>query len=86
MAIVDSITGRVYDVPFSLEDLPDAWLEGHGGWVAHKRIEFRPNSRLMKFDACLNERDCGMYDYAMVEGRGLKLIQKELLPKEFQQE
>ena len=27
--------------------------------------------------------DCGFYDYAMVDGKGLSLIRKELLPKQF---
>jgi hypothetical protein len=38
----------------------------------------------MKVNGCPNERDCGFYDYIMVEGEGLKLIRKRLLPKEFQ--
>lgn len=81
--IVDSITGRVYEVPFSLEDLPYPWLDKHEG-EGHQRMDYRPDSRLMKFDACLNEVDCGFYDYAMVDGKGLKLLRKELLPPEFQ--
>jgi hypothetical protein len=81
--IVDSMTGRVYDVPFSLEDLPYQWLEKHAG-ENHARMDYRPDSRLMKFDACLNEVDCGFYDYVMEDGKGLKLVRKELLPPEFQ--
>jgi len=38
----------------------------------------------MKLDACLNEKDCGLYDYLMVDGKGLRLLRKELLPPEFQ--
>ena len=82
-AIVDSITGRVYDVPFSLEDLPYPWLDEHEG-EGHQRMDYRPDSRLMKFDACLNEVDCGFYDYVMVDNKGLELVRKELLPPEFQ--
>lgn len=82
-AIVDSITGRVYEVPFSLEDLPYQWLDTHEG-EGHPRMDYRPDSRLMKFDACLNEIDCGFYDYEIVDGKGLKLVRKELLPPEFQ--
>jgi hypothetical protein len=82
-AIVDSITGRVYEVPFSLEDLPYPWLDKQEG-EGHQRMDYRPDSRLMKFDACLNETDCGFYDYVMVDGKGLELVRKELLPPEFQ--
>ena len=49
-----------------------------------ERMEFHPNSRLLKVNACPNEANCGLYDYVMVEGRGLKLVRKELLPEEFQ--
>jgi hypothetical protein len=82
-AIVDSINGRVYGVPFSLEDLPYQWLDKHED-ESHERMNYRPDSRLMKFDACLNEVECGFYDYVMVDGKGLKLLRKELLPSEFQ--
>src|SRR5580704_10775914 len=77
--IVDSTTGRIYDVPFSLVDLPYPWMEKHSE-EPHDRMSFQPDSRLIKFDACLNEADCGFYDYVMVEGKGLKLVRKELLP------
>lgn len=81
--IVDSLTGRVYDVPFSLQDLPYSWEEKNAD-EPHDRMAFRPDSRLMKLDACLNETECGLYDYVMVDGKGLKLIRKELLPRAFQ--
>jgi hypothetical protein len=81
--IVDSMTGRIYDVPFSLVDLPNAWVEKHAD-EAHDRMAFRPDSSLMKIDACPNEMDCGLYDYVMVDGKGLELVRKELLPAEFQ--
>jgi len=83
--IVDSLTGRVYDVPFSLADLPYSWIEKHAN-EPHDRMAFRPDSRLMKIDACLNETDCGLYDYVMVDGKGLMLLRKELLSTEFQPE
>jgi hypothetical protein len=82
-ALVDSVTGRVYVVPFSLEDLPFSWLDEHGGDEAHKRMDYRPDSRLMKIDGCLNEVGCGFYDYVMVDDKGLKLVRKELLPPKF---
>jgi hypothetical protein len=47
---------------------------------------YRPSSRLLKINGCPNERNCGFYDYEMVDGKGLRLIQKRLLPKEFQEE
>jgi hypothetical protein len=80
--IVDSISGRVYD-GFGVAGLPFTWFEKHGG-EEMERMEFHPNSRLLKINACPNEANCGLYDYVMVDGRGLKLIRKELLPKEFQ--
>jgi len=82
--IVDSATGRVYDVPFALAELPIPWEEAHGGDDSLKRMDYRPDSRLMKINACLNEQDCGFYDYVMVDGQGRKLVRKELLPAEFQ--
>jgi hypothetical protein len=81
--IVDSQSGRIYDLPFSLADLPYEWVQKHVG-EPHDRMAFRSNSRLMKIDACPNEKDCGLYDYVMVDGKGLKLVRKELLPAEFQ--
>lgn len=83
--IVDSITGTVYEVPFSVVELPGSWEESHDAGV-HERMEFHPDSRLMKFDMCPNEHDCGFYDYLMVDGKGLKLVRKELLPKQYQSE
>jgi hypothetical protein len=85
LAIVDSLTGKVYDVPFSLEDLPYSWIEKHAN-EPHDRMAFRSDSRLMKIDACLNETECGLYDYVMMDGKGLRLLRKELLPTEFQPE
>jgi hypothetical protein len=82
-AIVDSISGRAYSAPFAVEELPGAWEEKHIGNFPG-RMEYRPDSILMKVNGCPSERDCGFYDYLMVEGEGLKLIRKELLPKEFQ--
>lgn len=78
--IVDSITGAVYS-GFNVADLPAAWIEKHG---EQEQMEFRPNSRLIKINGCINEENCGFYDYAMIEGKGLKLLRKELLPREFQ--
>ena len=47
-------------------------------------MEFHPNSRLLKINSCPNGSNCGFYDYVMIDGSGLKLVRKELLPKEFQ--
>jgi hypothetical protein len=69
--IVDSMTGRVYDVPFSLVELPATWVDEHGGEDATKRMDYRQDSRLLKINA-------------MVDGEGLKLVRKELLPTQFQ--
>jgi len=79
-AIVDSITGAVYD-GFSVADLPLAWVEKH---EEQPRMEFHPESRLFKINGCPNEENCGFYDYVMTKDKGLKLVRKELLPKEFQ--
>lgn len=78
--IVDSITGTVYD-GFGVADLPLSWMEKHEESV---QMEFHPRSNLIKINGCINEQNCGFYDYAMVEGKGLRLVRKELLPKEFQ--
>jgi hypothetical protein len=80
--IVDSRNGKVYD-GFGVAGLPFNWVQEHGD-EAIERMEFHPNSRLLKINACPNEENCGLYDYEMVEGRGLKLIRKELLPTESQ--
>jgi hypothetical protein len=80
--IVDSITGRVYD-GFVVAELPGAWEEKHFGHLP-SRMEFHPHSRLMKINGCPNEKNCGFYDYVMVDGEELKLVRKQLLPKEFQ--
>lgn len=81
--IVDSITGRVYDAPFEVEELPGVWEQQHIDNTP-SRMDFHPDSRLMKINGCPNQRDCGFYEYVMVDGKGLKLLKKELLPKEFQ--
>ena len=78
--IVDSITGRVYD-GFTVADLPDSWMEKHEELI---RMEFHPESRFIKFNGCPGEQNCGLYDYVMQDGRGLKLVRKELLPNEYQ--
>jgi hypothetical protein len=80
--VVDSISGRVYD-GFVVAELPGAWLEKHGPENVD-RMEFHPNSRLLQINGCPGETNCGFYDYAMVDGVGLKLVHKELLPKEYQ--
>lgn len=80
--IVDSITGKVYN-GFSIADLPGQWLEKQPG-DQPLRIEFVSSSRLLKINGCPEEQSCGYYDYVMVDGKGLKLVQKWLLPKEFQ--
>jgi hypothetical protein len=80
--IVDSISGRIYD-GFGVAGLPFTWLDKHRG-EEMERMEFHANSRLLKVNACPNEANCGLYDYVMAEGSGLKLLRKELLPEEFQ--
>jgi hypothetical protein len=79
--IVDSIGGRVYD-GLEVAGLPFRWVEERGGDEAIPRMEFYPNSSLLKINACPNEEDCGLYDYEMIDGNGLKLLRVELLPKE----
>lgn len=76
--IVDSITGKVYD-GFSVAELPGAWLERQTGDEL-LRIQFVPSSRVFKVNGCPSERDCGYYDYEMVDGKGLRLLKKWLLP------
>jgi len=81
--IVDSVTGRVYEGDFTISDLPGKWLEKRSG-DPPPRIQFIASSRLLKINGCPNEQDCGYYDYVMVDGKGLKLIRKWLLPQQFQ--
>ena len=83
--IVDSITGKVYD-GFDVGDLPFEWLEKQFDNLS-ERMEFHPNSRLLRINACTygtTAAACGLYDYVLVDGKGLKLIRKQLLPKKFQ--
>ena len=80
--VVDSITGRVYDGR-GVSTLPYEWVEEYKP-PSTNQVEFHPSSRLLKLNGCPGERDCGFYDYVMVERRGLKLIRKELLPQKFQ--
>ena len=79
--LVDSISGKVYD-GFTVAD-SFAWLAKPGNENV-QRIEFQPNSRLFRVTGCPGETDCGFYDYELVDGAGLKLIRKRLLPREFQ--
>src|SRR5262249_51682294 len=44
-AIVDSISGKVYDAPFAISELPGAWLDDNKV-EPPERMEFRPDSRL----------------------------------------
>jgi hypothetical protein len=74
--VVDSISGKVYD-GFGVAGLPFSWLEEYGGDDTFPRMEFYPNSRLLKINACPNEENCGFYDYEMVDGKGLKLLRIE---------
>ena len=75
--IVDSVTGKLYD-GFSVVELSAAVYKDQGE-MQLKRMEFYPNSRLLKISACPNEMNCGLYDYVMIEGEGLKLIRKAIL-------
>lgn len=79
--IVDSITGKVYD-GFAVTEFPGKWLDdGHSDdWG----IQFVPSSRLFKVNGCPDEHNCGFYDYIMVDGKGLRLIRKQLLPADYQ--
>jgi hypothetical protein len=81
--IVDSVSGTVYDTPFSVVELPGRWEEAHNPGN-HERMEFHLESRLMKLNMCPNEKDCGFYDYVMIDGKGLRLVGRQLLPKEYQ--
>jgi hypothetical protein len=78
--IVDSISGRVFD-GLGIAGLALPWLQQYGGDDAIPRMEFYPNSRLLKINACPNEKDCGFYDYEMIEGKGLKLLRVGPLPE-----
>jgi hypothetical protein len=81
--IVDSISGRVYD-GFGVAGLAFDWVKERGGDDVIPRMEFYPDSRLLKINGCPNEEDCGLYDYEMIDGTGLKLLRVELVPIESQ--
>ncbi len=83
--VVDSESGHVYDGPGTLSDLPWDYLDKELGKYPD-RMEYHPNSRLFKINGCINERDCGFYDFLMIDGAGLRLIRRELLPKKYQPE
>jgi len=76
--VVDSVTGTVYH-GFTIANLPQEWIEQHEEPV---RIEFHPNSRLLKVNGCPGEQNCGFYDYVMTPRNGLKFIRRELTGKE----
>ena len=80
--IVDSITGKVYDGQ-AVSSLPGDWIDEYKP-PSTSPIEFHQNSRLLKVNGCPGERDCGLYDYLVVDGKGLRLIRKELLPQKYQ--
>lgn len=76
--VVDSISGKVFN-GFQVTD-PLRWLDEHES-ADIKRIEFHPNSRLLKVNGCFGEDgDCGFYDFVMLEGKGLKRVHQEQLP------
>jgi hypothetical protein len=79
--IVDSISGKVYD-EFWLSGFPGDWWQNHK--IDNERKKFHPDSAMLKIDGCPRDRDCGSYDYQMVDGEGLKLIRRRLLPKQYQ--
>src|ERR1700733_883897 len=56
---------------FGVAELPFKWLEKYNAGEEMERMEFHPDSRLLKINACPNEANCGLYDYVMVEGQGL---------------
>lgn len=78
--VVDSISGKVYD-GFGVAGLPFSWLQEYGGDDAIPGMEFYANSRLLQINGCPNEKNCGLYDYEMIDGKGLKLLRVEPLPE-----
>lgn len=81
-AIVDSSSGKVYDTPFEyiLDPIGGRWLDRFDNKFP-ERMEFHANSRLLRIFACPDGDDCGFYYYLMVDGEGLRLLRRELLPK-----
>jgi hypothetical protein len=81
-AIVDSRSGKVYDTPFDyiLDPVGGAWLDQFDDKFP-ERIEFHPNSRLLRIFACPDGEDCGFHYYLMVDSEGLRLLRREPLPK-----
>jgi hypothetical protein len=81
-AIVDSVSGRVVE-RLLVADLPFSWADDQKIEVPD-RVEFHPDSRLLKVNGCPNETNCGFYDYLIEDRKGLTLVRKELLPQKFQ--
>jgi hypothetical protein len=69
---------------FGVAGLAFDWVKERGGDDVLPRMEFYPDSRLLKINGCPNEEDCGLYDYEMIDGKGLKLLRVELVPIESQ--
>jgi len=82
--VVDSITGKVYDGT-AVSSLPGDWIDEYKP-PSTAPVEFCPASRLLQINGCPSEHDCGLYDFVIVAGKGLKLIRKELLPRKYQLE
>jgi len=87
-AIVDSVTGRVYDME-NVVSLPLRWTAEYKP-PSTDPIQFHPDSGLLKINGCPEGRSCGLYDYVVVghdkEFLKLKLVYLELLPEEYQPE
>lgn len=86
-AIVDSVTGRVYDMG-SVVSLPLEFTEEYK-LPSTDPIQFHPDSRVLKVNGCPEGRGCGLYDYVVVGNEKelrLKLAYLELLPERYQPE
>jgi hypothetical protein len=71
MAVVDNMTGRTFDGPFSIlgYDLENAYEGGE------EQLEYRIDSGLMVARGCPQEKDCGTYYYEWADDR-FKLLRK----------
>jgi len=71
-SIVDAVTGKVYDPPFSgvsFESADGAFLEDSG-------IRYKPDSSLMWINGCPGGKDCASWYYVW-NGSELKLLRKD---------
>lgn len=70
VAVVDAITGKVFEAPFRILSLPLA--EGEGGHQYQGAV-YQLKSRLLIADGCPEETNCGTYYYEWSDNKFKRL-------------